>query len=158
MARCTAAPALVVALALAGCSLNPFPGDTLPPIQDLGVRITEGPGAADAYQSVIEVVPPSEVQVQTIISDGESATFTLPRQASPSLEVMVTDGSTTRSVSIVSVDGEPLTMSRPFEFDPGYVGIEQESGVEALTMRASTSRLTGAGQGEVPFTFKTKVR
>jgi hypothetical protein len=146
-------------LALSGCSVDPFPPDTLPTIQSMGVRITDGIGTSASYSDVVEATPPNQVQVETVISDGKSVSFTLPREPSPELEITVSDGQAPpRSVRIVSADGEPLSMSRAFEFDPGYVGVEHTGDEESIRMRVSTSRLTGAGQGEVPFTFKSRVR
>ena len=154
---------LVVSLAVAaayltGCGLDPFPPDTLPTIQSAGVRITEGPGAAASYDAAAEVVPPSQIQMRTEIADGKQVYFNIPRGPAEELEVSVTDGETTREVTIAALDGGPISISPPFEYDPGYTGVERQGDEEHVELRVSTSRLTGAGQGETPFTFKLKVR
>lgn len=156
--RLLAASLAVGACWMAGCGIDPFPPDTLPTIQSSGVRITEGPGAADTYEAVAEVVTPSEIQMRTVISDGKQVYFDIPRGPAEELVVSVSGGGSSSEVTIAAADGGTLTMSPPFEFDPGYTGVEQQVGEENVELRVSTSRLTGAGQGQTPFTFKLKVR
>jgi hypothetical protein len=149
----------VLAAGAGGCTLDPSVADTLPPIERHGVRITKGPGTSSDYEESAEVVSGNVVQVLTLIADGNSVVVNIPR--GPADELTVTaraeNGDTVES-TLRSATGEPITVHRLFLFDPGYIGVENHSNDEELELRIATPRLTGAGQGQVPFTFKTKVR
>jgi hypothetical protein len=152
----------VAAAALGGCALAPYSDETLPPIERHGLRVTKGIGSADEYAEVIEAYPGSTIQILTEIADGKTVIVSFPR--GPAAEIDVTahvegepaeEGVTS---TIRSGDGGPLTLEGAFEFTPGYVGVEDHSNAEEISVRLATPRLTGTGQGQVPFTFKTKAR
>lgn len=147
------------AVALAGCTLDPSVADTLPPIEKIETRITQGPNTDDQYAGSVSVTSGNVVQVRTLIADGNAVEVTLPRgpadQAVVSAEAENGDA---KEVTLTSSTGEEFELHRLFQFDPGYIGVEDQSGEDELGIRIATSRLTGAGQGQVPFTFKVKVR
>lgn len=151
----------VTALSAGGCSLTPYGEENLPPISEHGLRITKGVGTNSEYGPSIEVFERSTVQVLTEIADGNTVTVSAPR--GPAQEITVTarvedDPATTATSTMRSGSGAELTLHRLFEFDPGYIGVEDQSTAETLAVRIATPRLTGSGQGQVPFTFKMKAR
>ena len=158
------AAAVVCALAMsawAGCAVVPYSDESLPPIEGHGLRITEGVGTSSDYGPVIEVEPRSTIQVLTEITDGNTVNLTIPRGPATEFEVsVVVEGEPEEHVAstIRSASGEPLTLENLYEFDPGYIGVEDNSDAETLSLRIATPRLTGTGQGQVPFTFKTRAR
>ena len=150
------------ALLLGGCALDPYGEETLPPVEKHVVRITEGAGTTSGYHSAVEVTPPAEIQFLTEIADGKAVEFRIPRGPADQLEgeVFVEDesGGPAGTTILGSATGEPLEAVRFFEFDPGYIGVEEGTDGDYLTLRIATPRLTGTGQGQVPFTFKLEVR
>ncbi len=95
----------------------------------------------------------------TLIADGNAVEVMIPRGPADELTVTATaeNGETVKS-TLTSATGEPFTLHRLFLYDPGYIGVENQSTDDELALRIATPRLTGAGQGQVPFTFKMKVR
>ena len=164
MSRRLAAALAMIALAtgLAGCAFVPYSDETLPPIERHGLRVTKGVGSSDEYRPVIEAFPNSTIQVLTEIADGKTVIVTIPR--GPATEIEVTahvEGESPAagaSSTIRSGDGEPLSLEGAFEFTPGYVGVEDHTTAEEISVRLAAPRLTGTGQGQVPFTFKTMAR
>ena len=160
MIRMRAAVALLAVVpALAGCTLDPSVADTLPPIEKMETRITQGPNTDDQYAGAVSVASGNVVQVRTLIADGNAVEVTMPR--GPADEVVVSaeaENGEGKEVTLSSATGEEFELHRLFQFDPGYIGVEDQSDEDDLGIRIATSRLTGAGQGQVPFTFKVKVR
>ena len=151
-----------LALLLPGCALDPYAEETLPPVEKHVVRITEGAGTTSGYHAGVEVTPPAEVQFLTEIADGKAVEFRIPRGPAQELEgeVFVEDepGGPAGTTLLGSATDEPITAVRVFEFDPGYIAVEEGTDGEYLTLRIATPRLTGTGQGQVPFTFKLEIR
>ena len=156
-----AAIGALLAVTAAGCALAPYGEETLPPIDRQELRITSGPGTGSEYAPAVEVFPGSTVQVLTEIADGKAVIVEIPR--GPAIEVAVTarvedePDAEAATATIRSATGEPITMDHLYEFDPGYIGVEDNSDADTLVLRIATPRLTGTGQGQVPFTFKTDV-
>lgn len=147
--------------ALPGCSVVPYSEESLPPIERHGLRITKGVGTSSEYSPVIEVERASTVQVLTEIADGNTVNVSIPRGPATEFEVIAEvegEPSERAASTIRSASGEPLTLEPLFEFDPGYIGVEDNSDADTLSLRIAAPRLTGTGQGQVPFTFKTKAR
>jgi hypothetical protein len=145
--------------ALAGCTLDPSVADTLPPIEKMETRVTKGPNTDDQYAGSVQVEPGNIVQVRTMIADGNAVEVRMPR--GPVDEAVVTseaENGDSHEVTLESATGEEFELHRLFQYDPGYIGVEDQSDEDELGIRIATSRLTGAGQGQVPFTFKVKVR
>jgi hypothetical protein len=143
-----------------GCALDPFADETVPPVEDFGVRISAGLGSADPYLDAAEVGPDNEVQFRARIGDGRVIEMTAPRGPSEELIVTATpEGSDVAlaTVTLSSRTGRELSVDRLHSFDPGYVSIEDNSTEDELVLRIATPRLTGTDQGEVPFTFKMDV-
>ena len=156
-----AAAGLLAIAALPGCSVVPYSDDSLAPIQRHGLRITEGVGTSSSYVPAIEVDRDSTIQVLTEISDGNTVNVSIPRGPATEFEVRAEvegEPDEVATSTIRSADGEPLTLETPFQYDPGYIGVEDNSDTDTLSLRIATPRLTGTGQGQVPFTFKTKAR
>jgi hypothetical protein len=158
-----AAPALlgaILALAAPGCSLAPFGDETEPPLEDFGVRISSGIGAADPYLDGVSVGPDSTVQFHAKIGDGNVIEFSMPR--GPSQEIEVTgsaEGSdeALETVTLTSSSGAPIEVDGVYSIDPGFVGTEDNSTGDELVLRIAAPRLTGTGQGQVRLSFKTDV-
>jgi hypothetical protein len=149
---------LTLALAAGGCGVDPVGGETLPPISSTQVRITDGPGTSSQYASEVAVQPGNVVQLRILIADGNAVEVRVPRGPTQASEaIAVADDGESAEITLRSATGEPFTLDRPFQFDPGYIGVEQRSDGEELAVRISTPRLTGTGQGQVPFTFKVRV-
>jgi hypothetical protein len=152
--------AALAGLLASGCALDPYAEETLPPVESHAVRITEGTGTTEDYHSSVEVTAPAEVQYLTEIADGKAIEFRIPQGPATELEGEVfVEGETEPRFSTIlsSADGEPLTARRFFEYDPGYIGVEEGTDDGYLTLRVATPRLTGTGQGQVPFTFKLEI-
>lgn len=158
------AASVLVALALvatvSGCALDPFGEETVVPVEHARVRITEGTDTSRHYTDSVRVVPGDVVQFKTLIGDGETVIVTIPR--GPASELVATtrlEGSdeTLTKVSLRSQSGGPVSLGDPFEFDPGYIGIERHSTDEQIALRLATPRLTGTAQGQVRLTFKLEV-
>ena len=163
IARAAAAASVAsLALLVTGCGLAPYADETLPAVGQHEVRITEGAESSAGYQPSVDVTPPSEVQFLTEIADGKTVLVTVPRGPAPELTVEVTvEGAGSEPVAtstLRSETGEPLVAGSFFEYDPGYLGIEELSDDQQLTLRIAAPRLTGTPQGRVPFTFKLRVR
>jgi hypothetical protein len=158
---CAALATVAVTFASTGCSPDPYGEDVHPPVEDMGVRITKGIGTSNAFQAGVEVLPDSEIQVRTKIADGEAVVFRVPRGPVETAEVVAgseEEGHVPSAVTIASASGEPLTFHRLFEFDPGYLSVEHRSTDDTLEVRVTAPRLTGTGQGQALFSFKTLVR
>jgi len=160
--RAFAASVTSLALLVAGCGLTPYGDESLPPVGQHELRITEGVGSRIGYSPSVDVTPPAEVQFLTEIADGRTILVSVPRGPAPELtvEVRVEGGGRdpVATSTLRSATGEPLIAGRFFEYDPGYLGIESGGDEERLTLRIAAPRLTGTPQGQVPFTFKLRVR
>lgn len=153
--------AVALTCAVSGCALAPFGEETVPPLERAQARITEGAGTANRYGDSVDVIPGNVVQFETLIGDGRTVIVTIPRGPTRMLTASFRlEGSdeVLTSVALGSRSGEPVSLGDPFEFDPGYLGIEHHSTGEQIELRLAAPRLTGTDQGQVRFTFKTEVR
>ena len=149
-----------IALAAPGCSLDPYADETVPPLEDFGVRISSGIGAADPYLDGVSVEADSTVQFRAKIGDGKVIEFSMPR--GPSQEIEVTgsgEGSdeALETVTLSSSTGAPIEVEGVYSIDPGFVSVEDNSTADELVLRIAAPRLTGTGQGQVRLSFKTDV-
>lgn len=160
MRAALAALCLLVALGASGCALDPFGNETEPPVEDFGVRISAGIGAADPYLSSVSVEPDSTVQFEAKIGDGNVIEFSMPRGPAEEIEVTASgEGSdeALATVSLSSATAAPLELDGVYAVDPGFVGVEDNSTADELRLRIAAPRLTGTGQGQVLLSFKTDV-
>jgi hypothetical protein len=150
----------LLALGAPGCALDPFGDETEPPLEDFGVRISAGIGAADPYLAGVSVEADSTVQFDAKIGDGNVIEFSMPR--GPAQEIEVTgsaEGSdeALETVTLSSSTGAPIEVEGVYSIDPGFVGTEDNSTGDELVLRIAAPRLTGTGQGQVRLSFKTDV-
>jgi hypothetical protein len=153
--------ALALLATVSGCALDPFADETVAPVEHARIRITEGTGTSSRYADSVRVVPGNVVQFETLIADGKAVIVTIPRGPAPELAAGTrlegSDEVLTR-VGLRSQSGLPVSLGNPFEFDPGYIGIERHSTDKQVALRLAVPRLTATAQGQVRFTFKVEVR
>jgi hypothetical protein len=153
--------ALALLVAVSGCAPDPFGEETVAPVEGARVRITEGTGTSSRYADSVRVVPGNVVQFETLIADGKTVIVTIPRGPASELAAGTRlEGSddVLARVGVRSQSGMPVSLGDPFEFDPGYIGIELHSTDRQVALRLAVPRLTGTAQGQVRFTFKVVVR
>lgn len=151
---------IALLLGAGGCGLDPFGDETVPPLEDAGIRITEGVGTSAAYRDTVEAVAGNVVQLRALIGDGKTLVATADRGPTEQVVLSFALEGPERPLAAVTVrsrDGEPISIGEPFEFDPGYVGVEHHSDDRRVELRLAVPRLTGTPQGQVTFTFKMKV-
>jgi hypothetical protein len=158
--RVTALAALA-ALTLSGCGgLDPFEEETLPPVEQFGVRITAGIGAAAPYEESQEITAPSTLQFRVEVADGNVVEVSMPTGPAAEIPVSVALEGTEeplQQLTLLGTDGADVEVQNLYSFDPGFVAVEDNSTEDELRLRVATPRLTGTGQGAVKFTFKTDV-
>ncbi len=148
-----------MSLAGFGCALSPWDPDTHPPVTKMAIRITRGVGAAPPYHEAVSVIPPSTVQVRSLIGDGNTIIFEIPKGASGTQTIAATPvgGTGSSSVTVTDDGGGTIHLSHPAAFTPGYLGIEVHDDQDATRVRVAAPQLIDTPQRQVAFTFKLAV-
>jgi len=151
---------LCVVLLLGGCGTTPFGPETVAPIEETGVRITEGVGTAAGYTDSVDVGAGNVAEFRATVGDGKDVIFSIPRGPATTLVgTFRLEGSAEvlGTVTLHSRDGKPCRLGEAFEYNPGFVGVEHHSDAEEVELRLAFPRLIDLGQGQVHFTFKVPV-
>jgi hypothetical protein len=154
------AAALCALLLCSGCGLDPFGADTVPPIESVGARITEGPGTGPSYGDSATVGAGNIIQLEATIGYGNNVVVTVPRGPATKLVAewqIEGSGQAPSTVTLESRNGEPISLGEAFEPDPGYIGIEYRSSAEQIKLRLAVPQLVDVEQGQALFTFKARV-
>ena len=150
----------VLAAGAQGCALSPWDPETLPTFEKFESRITAGVGTTAGYHSELTVEPASTVQFRTLIGDGNAVVYTVPTEPGNQVDISVyseDDPSDEGTIQLTGANGADIAVGSPTAFDPGYLGVEQHTENDELTIRVIAPRLTGTPQGQARFSFKLDV-
>ncbi len=150
----------VLAAGAQGCALSPWDPETLPTFEKFESRITAGAGTTAGYHSELDgrarldgPVPDPDRRWQRGRLHGPDRAGESGRHRGPQRGRPLGRGDD----PLTGANGADIAVGNPTAFDPGYLGVEQHTENDELTIRVIAPRLTGTPQGQARFSFKLDV-